>query len=577
MPCDSALAGCDTGSEGFQEIVDFLNGSHMRYALTKNPTIYVSLIKKFCQTTTVRTVDNGEQEIIATVNGKECIVTEASVRRHLQLADVDGISALPTTKIFDQLSLMGYVLTDDKLTFQKGKFSPKLRFLIHTILHYLSPKKTSWEQFSSNIATAIICLATNRTFNFSKMIFDGMVKNLDSKYKFLMYPRFIQIFLYKHKRFLNPHNRKYIAPTLTPKLFSNMKRGFSGEHTPLFSSMLAIQAEDGEGSGHPSEPQPPSFTAQPTHEEPIPNVVSSSHQKTQTPRRALNKVTKLPQTSEPIPNVPDEAVYEEWDNKVERATTTTASLDAEKASGSINKTQSMAIPNVPLPHGISSPRCQEAMGVPLPRLAKILADAAEENVHTYTRIRRAVSTGSIGISTASRLFSTAKELVSTAGASMPFITAGMVQEVNISIPSPVVIKDKGKGKMEESEDEQSKRTKLQQEQDRLGHEAALKELFETTMKNVNTFVPMETEDRGRASELAAGSSQATIIDSTEVGSSKRGAEAELDHEGSKRQKTNETSGSVQEQPKEEEKEMSQEDLQQMIMIVPVEEVYVEAL
>ncbi|GJT36579.1 hypothetical protein Tco_0926998 [Tanacetum coccineum] len=51
------------GSEGFQEIVDFLNGSHIRYALTKNPTIYVSFIKKFWQTSTVRTVDNGEQEI----------------------------------------------------------------------------------------------------------------------------------------------------------------------------------------------------------------------------------------------------------------------------------------------------------------------------------------------------------------------------------------------------------------------------------------------------------------------------------------------------------------------------------
>ncbi|GKD20840.1 hypothetical protein Tco_1222543 [Tanacetum coccineum] len=48
----------------------------------------------------------------------------------------------------------------------------------------------------------------------------------------------------------------------------------------------------------------------------------------------------------------------------------------------------------------------------------------------------------------------------------------MVQEVNISIPSPVVIKDKGKGKLEDSEDEQINRTKLQQEQDRLGHEVA---------------------------------------------------------------------------------------------------------
>ncbi|GJX03888.1 hypothetical protein Tco_0189804 [Tanacetum coccineum] len=55
------------------------------------------------------------------------------------------------------------------------------------------------------------------------------------------------------------------------------------------------------------------------------------------------------------------------------------------------------------------------------------------------------------------------------------------------------------------------------------------------------------------------------------------AEVELDHEGSKKQKTNEDSKSVQEQPDEEEKELPQEDLQQMMMVVPVEEVYVEAL
>ncbi|GJX30761.1 retrovirus-related pol polyprotein from transposon TNT 1-94 [Tanacetum coccineum] len=138
----------------------------------------------------------------ASLDGKS--TTRASVRRHLQLADVEGISALPTTEIFDQLSLMGYILTDDKLTFQKAK--------------------------------------------------------------------------------------------------------------------------EGEGSGHPSEPQPPPSTTQPIHEEPIPNV-----------------------TSEPIPNVTDEVVYQEWDDGVERATTTAASLDAAQASGNITKTQSTAIPNVPLP------------------------------------------------------------------------------------------------------------------------------------------------------------------------------------------------------------------------------------
>ncbi|GJQ89190.1 hypothetical protein Tco_0000329 [Tanacetum coccineum] len=64
--------------------VDFLNDSYIRYALTKNPTIYVSLIEKFWQTITVRTVDNRDQEIIVTVDGKEFTIIEASVRRHLQ-------------------------------------------------------------------------------------------------------------------------------------------------------------------------------------------------------------------------------------------------------------------------------------------------------------------------------------------------------------------------------------------------------------------------------------------------------------------------------------------------------------
>nr|GEX73660.1 hypothetical protein [Tanacetum cinerariifolium] len=65
---------------------------------------------------------------------------------------------------------------------------------------------------------------------------------------------------------------------------------------------------------------------------------------------------------------------------------------------------------------------------------------------------------------------------------------------------------------------------------------------------------METEVRGRALVLAARSSQVTTTDSAEVGSSKRAVEANLDYEGSKRQKTNEASVSVREQPDVEENE-----------------------
>ncbi|GJT11596.1 hypothetical protein Tco_0858638 [Tanacetum coccineum] len=299
------------GSEGFHQIVDFLNASHIRYALTENLTIYVSLIKQFWETATARTLDNGEIELTATIDDKVKIVTEASVRRHLKLADSNGISSLPTTKIFEQLSLMGYVSTSDKLTFQKGHFSPKWRFLIHTILHCLSPKKTFWEQFSSNIATTIVCLATNRKFSFSKLIFDGMVEKLDSKHKFLMDPRFIQVFLNKHKRLLQPHSRLYIASTHTQKLFSNMKRaskGYTGEDIPLFSAMIV----QGEGSTHPVE----------SHHTPTSVPSTSPPPISPTSRRTTRQEYVVPQPRSPTQtHVADEAASISVDVRYEGATT----------------------------------------------------------------------------------------------------------------------------------------------------------------------------------------------------------------------------------------------------------------
>ncbi|GJV24570.1 ribonuclease H-like domain-containing protein, partial [Tanacetum coccineum] len=103
-----------------------------KYALTANPTICVSLIEQFWKTATVETVNDGEQQITVTVDEQTIAITKASVRRHLQLADVDGISSLPNTEIFEQLTLMGYVSNDDKLTFQKGEHIPLFdSMLIH--------------------------------------------------------------------------------------------------------------------------------------------------------------------------------------------------------------------------------------------------------------------------------------------------------------------------------------------------------------------------------------------------------------------------------------------------------------
>nr|GEX54276.1 glutamic acid-rich protein-like [Tanacetum cinerariifolium] len=168
--------------------------------------------------------------------------------RNLKLRDEDGIVSIPDTELFENLTLMGYNISQNqKLTFQKGQFSHQWKYLIHTMMQYLSPKSTGFNEFSSNIATALVCLATNRTYNFSKMIFDGMVKNVNNKVsKFLVYPRIV----------------------------------------PLFDTMLV---HHGEGSGTPTEP----------HHTPFPEV-ESSH-----PTTSSIPLPSIPTAPFPIVTQPD--------------------------------------------------------------------------------------------------------------------------------------------------------------------------------------------------------------------------------------------------------------------------------
>ncbi|GJR41398.1 hypothetical protein Tco_1217082 [Tanacetum coccineum] len=230
----------------------------------------------------------------ALVDGKKLIVTEASVRRDLQLEDEDGVDCLPNSTIFEQLALMG-------------------------------SKTTAWNEFSSTMAYAIICLEINQKFNFSKYIFECMVKNLDNvSGEFLMYPR--------------------------------VGKGFSKRVTPLFPTMVVQnQAELGEGSAIPTDP----------HHTPTIIESSTQPQKTQKPRKPKRKDTQVPQPSGPTDIVADEAIHKELGNSLVRAVTTASSLEAEQDSGNITKTRSKSTPNESISLGTtpgSGPRCQETIG-----------------------------------------------------------------------------------------------------------------------------------------------------------------------------------------------------------------------
>ncbi|GKD39977.1 hypothetical protein Tco_1260184 [Tanacetum coccineum] len=172
---------------------------------------------------------NREVQLQALVDGKKIIITESTVRRDLQLEDVEGVDCLPNATIFKQLTLMG-------------------------------------------------------------------------------------------------HKRIYVTPSHTKKIFGNMKsvgKGFSGRVTPLFPRMVVHNQEEmGEGSAMPTNPH---------------------H----------------------IPNVVDEAINEEMNDSLVRATTTASSLEAEQDSGNIDKTQFKATPNKAGFQGTTlggGPRRQEIMG-----------------------------------------------------------------------------------------------------------------------------------------------------------------------------------------------------------------------
>nr|GEV09433.1 hypothetical protein [Tanacetum cinerariifolium] len=85
--------------------------------------------------------------IQALIDGKRVNIKESSIKRTLRLDDAEGTSCLTNAEIFEGLARMG------------------------------------------TMASAIICLATNQKFNFSRYIILSLVKNIKAGVSFFMFPR----------------------------------------------------------------------------------------------------------------------------------------------------------------------------------------------------------------------------------------------------------------------------------------------------------------------------------------------------------------------------------------------------
>ena len=228
------------------------------------------------------------------------------------------------------------------------------------------------------------------------------LEHLDKK--FLMYPRFVQIFLNNHIEGLstpsegNLLTETFVSLSHTKKVFSNMRRaskGFSGKDTPLFSTMVGCPTEGGEGSvpqivKTPTDPQPPPQKAQTISKQPEPPLKIPQSLLTSTPpiskqfsRKKTKRVPPSPVSPPQEPKSPQdeqvslenpqreptgmsphsqEVVYKELDDHLERAATTEVEFIPPQDSGNIDKTQSKATSSTKVskePEMHEGPWCQE--------------------------------------------------------------------------------------------------------------------------------------------------------------------------------------------------------------------------
>nr|GEX63020.1 hypothetical protein [Tanacetum cinerariifolium] len=519
----------------------------------------------------IKTTEEGTK-ILATVDGNLKTISESSIRRNIKLNDEARISSLTDAELFENLTLMGYNISpNQKFTFQKGQFFHQWKYLIHTIMHCLSPKSNGFNEFSSNIATALVCLATNRVYNFSKMIFDGMVRNVNNKVsKFLMYLRVkaqelqLSPITYpplrhnKHHLLLIPHHHFHLfqhqsLPTVIPTDTLPLRHYTRRARIAQSLALLPIADEPASPVGDVSQGK-----ACPTN----PGLEANQD------RADIPKTSTLP--SDSTPTVTSLAADEgSMQQKLDELTALCTSLQ-RKQSEMVSKFEAQELEIKSLKariklledkdRGVADQSEDDApiKGGGWIKGRKQLKDGGFQVVPTAIEVATAtisIPTGSGVVSTASPTFPTAALIFTTATDSTPY-TRRKGKEKMVESDTPK------KKKLQEQIDVQTQQRKsITRKQQRefytsvLSNQAGwkakhfkgmtleeIKEKFDLVWKQIQDFIPIGSKEESERLK-------------------RKGIRFEQD--SAKKQKTSE--------------EVPKEKLKEMIELIPVEEVYVEAL
>ncbi|KAI3821392.1 hypothetical protein L1987_08959 [Smallanthus sonchifolius] len=141
-------------SEGFDDMIDFLCQSKIHFALTVNPTIYIPHMEDFWNTA-VYSTEQGIPQIKAKVVGKDIIISEATLQKHLQLQDEGAAISYPKEEYMRTFVSIGYTGNQNEYTIEKALMGPPWKYPCNTLLQCISHKRSGWHQVSSTLAFAV--------------------------------------------------------------------------------------------------------------------------------------------------------------------------------------------------------------------------------------------------------------------------------------------------------------------------------------------------------------------------------------------------------------------------------------
>nr|GEU46898.1 hypothetical protein [Tanacetum cinerariifolium] len=401
MPCE-ALS---------KEISSFLL---LLYALTVKPTVYVSHIRQFWSTARIETTEEGTK-ILTTVDGILRTVTESSFRRNLKLKDEEGISeACPTDSGFEADQDRANIAKSSTLPYDSAPrvTSPAADDgSMQQTLHELTALCTSLQRQHSEMVARfeaqgleIASLKVKIQVLEDKMIetteegtkilatVDGKLRTMSESsirrnlklndeegirslpdaelfenpqmmgYNILPNQKFtfqkrtvfpsVEVSHSYHHAVLEQilHTHTYVVPFHTRKIFTTLRvnsPSFSGRIVPLFDSMLVPQ---GEGSGTPieshhtptyeasqsSQHELPSPSLPPVLPESLPTIISTDIP----PLRQYTKRTRIAQ-SLVFPPVADEPASPLRDDSQGEAYPTDSGFEADQDRVNIAKTSTL--------------------------------------------------------------------------------------------------------------------------------------------------------------------------------------------------------------------------------------------